>query len=82
MSAEPLTHARPLILEEDELHHITGYQKSASQARFLEGMRVAYTRRKDGSLVVGRAAMERALLGEQEGGDEDAAADGINWKVK
>lgn len=81
MSAEPKTQAGGLILDEDEVREITGYRKTAAQARFLEGMRVPYQRRKDGSLVVGRAAMERALLGEQEGATETGAADGINWKV-
>ncbi|MDP9895328.1 hypothetical protein J2W32_004426 [Variovorax boronicumulans] len=82
MSAEPQIQARGLILDDDELQRITGYRKPASQARFLEGMRVAYQRRKDGSLVVGRAAMERALLGDQDGDVDDGVADGINWKVK
>ena len=83
MSAEPtaVIAARGLILEEEELREITGYSKRASQARFLEGMRVPYQRRKDGSLVVGRAAMERALMGDRQSAGDDGSADGMNWSV-
>lgn len=81
MNTGPTAAARGLILEEDELREITGYRKCASQARFLEGMRVPYKRRRDGSLVVGRAAMERALMGDNETAAAGAADDGMNWKV-
>ena len=69
-----------LDLDDDELVHITGKKQPAAQARFLAAMRVPYTRRKDGTLLVGRAAMEMAMLG----GQPPVAApvdDGIRWKV-
>lgn len=51
-----------LFLTDAELQDATRYRQPASQARFLERMRVPYRRRRDGTLLVGRAALERAMM--------------------
>ena len=51
-----------LWLSDAELRDATGRKYPACQAKVLEGWRVPFQRRPDGSLLVGRAAMEAALL--------------------
>jgi hypothetical protein len=76
----------PLDLDAAELHRITGRTQYAAQARFLERMRVPYTRRPDGSLLVGRLAMQQAMLALPAGSPAPTPVladndDGIKWKV-
>ena len=72
----------PLVLGDAELFNITHRRQPAAQARALDRLQVPYTRRLDGTLLVGRDAMKRALSGrteEEPGGD---AANGLNWSKK
>lgn len=50
-----------LWLSDTELVEATHRRQPARQARVLEDMGVPYRRRPDGTLLVGRAAMEAAL---------------------
>lgn len=71
-----------LTLADSEIQEITHRQRPAAQARALDRLQVPYTRRIDGTLLVGRDAMKRALGGPAEkepGGD---AANGLNWNKK
>jgi len=69
-----------LELDDEELQRITKRTQPAAQARFLRRMNVHFVRRMDGSLLVGRAAMERAMLGTLPQGVK-ADDPGIQWKV-
>jgi hypothetical protein len=51
------------VLSDDELVEVTGRTQGAAQARVLDGWRVPYQRRPDGTLQVGRAAMDAAMAG-------------------
>ncbi|VTU37169.1 DUF4224 domain-containing protein [Variovorax sp. PBL-E5] len=79
LAKQPIRHAGP-DLDDADLLHITRKRQPAAQARFLERMGVPYTRRGDGSLLVGRAAMEKAMGGDQPPAAEPVDA-GIRWKV-
>lgn len=73
-----------LLLSDDELQDITHLRQPAAQARFLERMRVPYRRRADGTLLVGRAAMERAMLASDDGDQRTsapAASAGLQWST-
>lgn len=50
-----------LWLSDAELHEATRLRQPCAQARALDRMGVPYRRRPDGSLLVGRAALEAAL---------------------
>ncbi|MBT2322565.1 DUF4224 domain-containing protein [Variovorax paradoxus] len=71
-----------LELDDEELRRITRRKQPAAQARFLAAMRVPYRRRCDGTLLVGRTAMEQAMLGAQPPATAETVDDaGIQWKV-
>lgn len=53
--------AEPVHLDEDEIRAITHYKQPAAQARALARLQVPYTRRKDGTLLVGRDHMREGL---------------------
>lgn len=64
-------------LSDDEVADATRRRQPARQARMLEQMGVPYQRRPDGTLLVGRAAMEAALAGSRAAAKP--AANGLNW---
>lgn len=68
-------------LSDEELQELTDRVRPAAQARALEELRIPFKRRPDGSLVVGRLAVENALAGVQQlqGGAPAAASNGLNW---
>lgn len=72
-----------MFLTDDELEDATRYRQPAAQARFLERMRVPYRRRRDGTLLVGRAALERAMMSTGEPATSSLASDdaGLNWST-
>jgi succinate dehydrogenase/fumarate reductase flavoprotein subunit len=67
-----------LWLSDAELVAATHLKQPARQARALEAMGVPFQRRPDGTLLVGRAAMETALAGGGRMGAKPAA-NGLNW---
>ena len=73
----------PLTLSRAEIEEITHLERYSAQARVLEKLGVHFERRPDGSLLVGRDAMRRAM-----GGHTAVAAidpndgDGVNWSVR
>jgi hypothetical protein len=69
-----------LWLSDDELVDATRRRQPARQARVLADMKVPYQRRPDGTLLVGRAAMEAALTGGSMGAKP--AANGLNWSKR
>jgi hypothetical protein len=74
--------AETLVLADAEIRDITHRRQPAAQARALDRLQVPYSRRLDGTLLVGRDAMKRALGGptkKEPGGD---AANGLNWNKK
>lgn len=64
-------------LSDAELVEATHRRQPARQAKALEEMGVPFQRRPDGTLLVGRAAMEAALAGGTMRGKP--AANGLNW---
>lgn len=64
-------------LTDAELVEATHLRQPARQARALEDMGVPFQRRPDGTLLVGRAAMEAALAGGRM--EAKPAANGLNW---
>jgi hypothetical protein len=66
-----------LWLSDAEVADATRRKYPAAQARVLEAWKVPYQRRPDGTLQVGRAAMEAAMAGATMGGKP--AANGLNW---
>lgn len=52
-----------LWLSDDELVDATHRKQPARQAKVLDAMGIPYQRRPDGTLLVGRAAIEAALGG-------------------
>lgn len=66
-----------LDLTDAELLMITHLTQPAAQARALDRLRVPYARRIDGTLLVGRDAMNRALGASTQ--NQPAASTGINW---
>ena len=71
-----------LVLADAEIEDITRRRRPAAQARALDRLQVPYTRRLDGTLLVGRDAMKRALCGRAEKEIGDDAANGLNWSKK
>lgn len=65
-------------LSDEEVADVTRRRQPARQAKVLDDLKVPYQRRPDGTLLVGRAAMEAALAG---GGTmaPKPAANGLNW---
>jgi hypothetical protein len=66
-----------LWLSDAEVRDATRRKYPAAQARVLDGWRVPYQRRPDGTLQVGRAAMEAAMAGATMA--KKPAANGLNW---
>jgi hypothetical protein len=67
-------------LSDEELQELTKRERAAAQARALDALKVPYKRRPDGSLVVGRLAVENALAGIIQGGKTATPeANGLNW---
>ena len=66
-----------LWLSDAEVADATHRRQPASQAKMLERMGVPYQRRPDGTLLVGRTAMEAALAGSTM--PAKASANGLNW---
>jgi hypothetical protein len=66
-----------LWLSDAEVADATRRKYPAAQARVLDGWKVPYQRRPDGTLQVGRAAMEAALSGSTMNGKP--AANGLTW---
>lgn len=70
----------PLTLSREEIQEITGLQKFSAQARALKRMQVPFERRPaDGSLIVGRDAMKKALGYPTQRDPSEPAANGLNW---
>lgn len=67
-------------LTDAELADATHRQKPAAQARSLDAMGVPYKRRIDGTLLVGREAMARALSGTIPHTPD--APNGLQWSVR
>lgn len=67
-------------LSDEEVADATRRRQPARQARVLDEMKVPYQRRPDGTLLVGRAAMEAALAGGSMG--TKPAANGLNWSKR
>lgn len=65
-------------LSDEELQELTKRERAAAQARVLDDLQVPYKRRPDGSLVVGRLAVENALAGIPSG-KPAPEANGLNW---
>jgi hypothetical protein len=69
-------------LSDDELAEATHRRRFTAQARALERMGVPFVRRPDGSLLVGRDAMEAAL---SRGGaivGTQTPANGLTWSKR
>lgn len=64
-------------LTDDEVADATRRRQPARQAQILTQMGVPFQRRPDGTLLVGRAAMEAALNGQRH--HTKPAANGLNW---
>lgn len=54
--------AHRVVLSADELRELTGKQRADSQARELDHLGITYRRRRDGSVVVLRADLDRATI--------------------
>jgi hypothetical protein len=64
-------------LSDAEVADITRRRYPACQARVLDAWGVPYLRRPDGTLQVGRAALEAAQAGGRMG--DKQAGNGLNW---
>ena len=79
--AEGMSSSAPsLWLSDAEVADATRRKYPAAQARVLDDWRVPYQRRPDGTLQVGRAAMEAAMAGGTMAGKP--AANGLNWSAR
>lgn len=65
-------------LTDDEVREATCRRQPSAQARALQRMGVPFIRRPDGSLLVGRQAIERALAGAATMGGQPAS-NGLTW---
>lgn len=63
-------------LSDAELADATHRKQPSAQARVLTGWGVPYRRRPDGTLLVGRAALDAALAGASRPAQ---ASNGIKW---
>jgi hypothetical protein len=66
-----------LWLSDAEVADATRRTYPAAQGRVLKAWGVPFQRRPDGTLQVGRAAMEAAMAGSRM--DGKTAANGLNW---
>lgn len=64
-------------LSDEEVRRLTHRERYTAQARVLDGWGVPYRRRPDGTLLVGRAALDAALVGSARPAQ---ASNGINWR--
>ncbi len=64
-------------LSDAELADATRRKQPSAQARVLGGWGVPFRRRPDGTLLVGRAALQAALSGAARPAQ---ASNGINWR--
>ncbi|WP_341674996.1 DUF4224 domain-containing protein [Niveibacterium sp. SC-1] len=55
-----------LLLSEQEIQSLTGRRRTGAQARQLEFLGIEHRRRADGSLVILRSQVERALGAPEE----------------
>lgn len=69
-------------LTDAELVEITHRRQPCAQARALQRMGVPHLRRPDGTLLVGRTAMESALAGQTATMTDKPASNGLNWRKK
>lgn len=67
-------------LTDAELVDATRRRQPCAQARALDRMGVPYKRRADGTLLVGRSALENALSGAPATMAGTAASNGLNWR--
>jgi hypothetical protein len=63
------------FLSDAELQDVTHRRQPCAQARALDRIGVPFKRRPDGTLLVGRTALDRAL----SGGAQSQPANGIKW---
>lgn len=63
-------------LTDDEVADATRRRQPFRQAQVLTQMGVPFQRRPDGTLLVGRAAIEAALAGQRR---PAPASNGLNW---
>lgn len=69
--------ASSIFLTDDELRDVTHRRNPSAQIRALERIGAPWRRRPDGTLIVGRLALEKALSGEIMPSAE--AANGLAW---
>lgn len=69
-----------LWLSEKELIDATHRRTAPAQGRFLKEIGVPFKPRPDGKLLVSRAALERALLGDAPAAAE-SESNGLKWTV-
>lgn len=69
-----------LILSDNELVQATHREQPAAQARALTRIGVPFQRRPDGTLLVSRAAFDRALSGGTM--TPNRPANGLNWSKR
>lgn len=67
-----------LWLTDEEVADATHRRQPARQAKVLEQLGVPFQRRPDGTLLVGRAAMEAALAGARIASTQ---ANGLKWST-
>ena len=66
-----------IYLSDAELVEVTHLRQPHAQARALTRIGVPFKRRPDGTLLVGRTALERVLSGVQA--QPQQSANGLNW---
>lgn len=69
-------------LSDDELREATCRRQPSAQARALQRMGVRFLRRPDGTLLVGRQAIEKALSGEPATMGTSTASNGLKWRKR
>lgn len=67
-------------LTDSELVDATHRRQPSAQARALQRMGVRYLRRPDGTLLVGRQALEQALCGAPATMGRHTASNGLKWR--
>lgn len=69
-------------LTDDELREATCRRQPSAQARALQRMGVSFLRRPDGTLLVGRQALEQALSGAPATMANQPASNGLKWRKR
>lgn len=67
-------------LTDAELIDATRRRQPTAQARALQRMGVRFLRRPDGTLLVGRQALEQALCGAPATMGSHTASNGLKWR--